>query len=118
MKTTIIKTAIAAMALTVMVTACKKDSSPVTQTTTPPAVTGAYSTGVFIVNEGQYPSGAGTVSFFNRSTKALSNDIFQTVNGRPLGDEAQSMTIYSGKGYIVVNNAQCVEVVTAATLYR
>jgi hypothetical protein len=115
MKTTIIKTAIAAMALTVMVTACKKDSSPVTQTTTPPAVTGAYSTGVFIVNEGQYPSGAGTVSFFNRSTKALSNDIFQTVNGRPLGDEAQSMTIYSGKGYIVVNNAQCVEVVTAAT---
>ncbi len=114
MKTTIIKTAIAAIALTAMVTACKKDSSPVTQTTTTPP-TGAYGAGVFIVNQGTYPSGAGTVSFFNRSTKAVSNDIFAGVNGRPLGNAAESMTINNGNGYIVVNNGAVVEVVNAST---
>jgi YVTN family beta-propeller protein len=114
MKTTIIKSAIAAIALTVMVTACKKDSSPATQTTTKPP-TGAYGAGVFVINQGQFGHGNADVSFFNRSTKAVSNGIFQSVNNRPLGDVAQSMTIYNGKGYIVVNNSAKVEVVNDTT---
>jgi YVTN family beta-propeller protein len=45
----------------------------------------------------------------------VKQDVFESVNGRPLGNIAQSMTIYNGKGYIVVNNAGKVEVVDAAT---
>jgi hypothetical protein len=112
MKTTIIKTAMAAIAFAIMASACTKESpAPQYNNNT---TTDAYGAGVFIVNQGSYGHGNGSVSFFNRSTKAVSNDIFQTVNGRPLGDVAQSMTIYNGKGYIVVNNSQKVEVVTVS----
>lgn len=41
----------------------------------------------------------------------MTNDLFEKVNGFPLGDLAQSMTIYNNKGYIIVNNSQKVEVV-------
>jgi YVTN family beta-propeller protein len=109
MKTTILKTVIAAMALTMMVSSCKKDPSPDTNSN---SATASYGAGVFIVNEGVYSTGTGTVSYLNRSTKVITNDIFQSANSRPLGNVAQSMAIYNGKGYIVVNNAQKVEVVT------
>lgn len=77
------------------------------------APTGKYSSGVFIVNEGQFQTGTGTVSFLNRDTKTVENDIFQTVNGRPLGNILQSMEIYNNRAYLVVNNAKKVEVVQA-----
>ncbi len=75
--------------------------------------TGKYSSGVFISNEGQFQTGTGTVSFFNRETKTVENDIFQTVNGRPLGNILQSLEIHNNKAYLVVNNAKKVEVVQA-----
>lgn len=100
------------IALTFTVAGCKKDDpQPPANNTTP----GAYeSSGVFITNEGPFGSGTGTVSFYNRSTGAVSNDIFQTANSIPLGNIVQSMSIYNGKGYIVVNNASKMEVVSAS----
>lgn len=99
------------VALTFTVAGCKKeDPQPPANNITP----GAYeSSGVFITNEGPFGSGTGTVSFYNRNTGAVSNDIFQTANGVPLGNIVQSMSIYNGKGYIVVNNAGKMEVVNA-----
>jgi len=76
---------------------------------------GAFSNGIFIVNEGQYKSGTGTITYFNPDSNLIKQDIFEMINGRPLGNIAQSMTIYNGKGYIVVNNAKTVEVVDIAT---
>ena len=100
------------IALTITVAGCKKDEpKPGTTTTTTP---GVYETGVFVTCEGPFGSGTGTVSFYNRSTGVVSNDIFQTVNSYPLGNIVQSMSIYNGKGYIVVNNASKVEVVNAS----
>ena len=75
---------------------------------------GAYESGVFITNEGPFQTGTGTVSFFNRDSKTVTNEIFQAVNSRPLGNVVQSMEVYNNKGYIVVNNAEKVEVVTAS----
>lgn len=74
---------------------------------------GAYETGVFITNEGPFGSGTGTVSFYNRATGEVSNNIFEIVNNRPLGNVVQSMEVHNGKAYIVVNNAAKVEVVNA-----
>jgi len=76
---------------------------------------GAFSNGVFIVNEGPFQTGTGTITYFNPDSNLVKQDIFEMVNGRPLGNIAQSMTIYNGKGYIVVNNAGTVEVVDIAT---
>ncbi|MFN3404648.1 MAG: YncE family protein [Cytophagaceae bacterium] len=67
--------------------------------------------GLYICNEGNYQWGNSSVSYFRYSDSAVSDDIFKYVNNRPLGDVCQSMKIFNGKGYVVVNNSGKVEVV-------
>ena len=70
---------------------------------------------VFVLNEGLYSStGTGTVTLFNKSTKAVTPDLFASVNGagRRLGNVVQSMAVRDKRGYIVVNAADKVEVVS------
>jgi len=95
------------LSLILTFSACHKDD--------PEKNGGEFSDGIFIVNEGIFQTGVGTISFINRTNDSISYDIFEAVNGRPLGNVAQSMTIFGGKAYIVVNNASKVEVVDAAT---
>jgi hypothetical protein len=91
--------------LTVVSSCEKEDDEPIDDDT-------HYENGVFVVNEGNYGSGNGTISFYSRQTKEVSQDIFGTENdGAALGDVVQSMSIYNGKAYIVVNNSSKVEVV-------
>jgi len=106
---TTFKTSLAffAFAVTVLFSACNKDD----ETT----VNGAFSNGIFVVNEGPFQNGTGTITYFNPDSNLVKQDIFETVNGRPLGNIAQNMSVYNGKAYIVVNNAGTVEVVDVAT---
>lgn len=67
--------------------------------------------GVFIINEGNYGGGNGSVSYYRTDSNKIYNDIFNTVNHRPLGDVCQAMYIYDNKGYIIVNNSQKIEIV-------
>src|SRR5665811_1375054 len=105
----LLKTTIKYLALAAIVTfaSCTKDDDN--------SVSGAFSNGIFIVNEGLFQSGTGTITYFNADSNLVKQDIFEKVNNRPLGNIAQSMTIYNDKGYIVVNNAGTVEVVDLAT---
>ncbi|AFM05172.1 hypothetical protein Fleli_2819 [Bernardetia litoralis DSM 6794] len=78
-----------------------------------------YQNGFFVVNEGNFSWGKGTISFIHQDgidRGIVENNIFERVNNEPLGNVAQSMTIHNGKGYIVVNNSQKVEVVDVTTL--
>ena len=74
--------------------------------------TGQFSNTVFIVNEGPFPTGTGTISAYNRETGEVTADIFETVNGRPLGNIVQSMAIHGDYAWIMVNNSNKIEVVT------
>src|SRR5690349_18079729 len=75
-----------------------------------------YQSGLFIVNEGSFGTPNGEISFFDRTTKTITNKLFETVNNRPLGgDVVQSMLIYQDKAYIVCNNSNKVEVTDANT---
>jgi DNA-binding beta-propeller fold protein YncE len=74
------------------------------------------SRGVFVLNEGNYLNGDGSLSYYDLDTHETINQIFSKANGIPLGDVAYSMTIYNGKGYIVVNNSGLINVVDANTL--
>jgi YVTN family beta-propeller protein len=73
----------------------------------------AGETGFFIVNEGLFGNGNASLSFYDRKTDAVTNNTFSIQNGRPLGDQAQSMTVFENKGYIVVQNSAKVEVINA-----
>ena len=70
---------------------------------------------VFVLNEGLFSAtGTGTVTLFNKSTKAVTPDLFASANGagRRLGNVVQSMAVRDKRGYIVVNAADKVEVVS------
>jgi len=73
----------------------------------------APTTGVFVLNEGQFGAGDGAVSVFDKATKALALDAFGAANnGARLGDVVQSMGVQGSKGYVVVNASNKVEVVS------
>ncbi|MCX7986008.1 MAG: hypothetical protein N2662_03620 [Bacteroidales bacterium] len=74
---------------------------------------GLYSNGAFILHEGTFGHSNATVAFLSFSTDSVKEDIFSSTNGRPLGDVLQSMSIYKGKAYLVVNNSNKIEVVNA-----
>ncbi len=72
-----------------------------------------YSDGIFVVCEGNFNANDGAISFIDDTT--VIKDVYNKVNGLPLGDIVQSMTIIDNKAYIVVNNSQKIEVVDVTT---
>ena len=107
----------ATVVLAVSISSCKKDKDSNPTAVDPVVVTpGAYDKGVFVTNEGNFGVSSGTLSFANTATNAVSNDVFAVVNSRPLGNVVQSMEIVNGRGYIVVNNSNKIEVVNAADM--
>lgn len=72
--------------------------------------------GVFILNEGNFNSSNGTLSYFSYDSSKIFNDMFYNINGRTLGDVPNSMTVSGDNAYIVVNNSEKIEVVNSSTL--
>jgi YVTN family beta-propeller protein len=78
---------------------------------TPDAAIKAGEAGFFIVNEGNFGKGNSSISFYDRKTDEVANDIFFKRNGVQLGDQAQSMTVHEGKGYIIVQGDRKMKVI-------
>lgn len=71
---------------------------------------------VLIACEGNFGWGNASLSSYNPESKTITNNAFETVNGFPLGDVAQSITEINNKLYIVVNNSSKIVVVDKFTL--
>ena len=71
----------------------------------------SFNNGVFVLHEGNFQAGNASLSFYSKDTEVMSNGVFTSVNSIPLGDVVQSMEVYDGKGFIVVNNSGKIEVV-------
>jgi YVTN family beta-propeller protein len=72
--------------------------------------------GVFILNEGNFIGGTGSLSFYSYDSAKIYNDLFLNINGWPLGSVPNSMRINGEKAYIVVNNSGKIEVINRNTL--
>lgn len=97
-----------ALGAIVLLSSCTKD--PVTVKPEIPSEE-LFESGVYFVNEGGFGSSNASIDLFNRDSNKVFENIFETVNGKPLGDVAQSMSINNGKGYIVLNGSGKIEVI-------
>jgi DNA-binding beta-propeller fold protein YncE len=72
--------------------------------------------GYFILNEGNYLAGNGSVSFYSSETGEIHNDLFTAQNGRALGDIPSFLAVDGDRGFIIVNNSGTIEVVDLLTM--
>lgn len=74
------------------------------------------STGIYVLNEGLFGRDNSSMTFYDRSTGIAQQNYFQLVNpGLRLGDTANSMFVYAGRGYIVMNGSNTIEIIEMAT---
>jgi hypothetical protein len=92
---------------------CTKHDNPFLTDPVESIVSGS---GAFIINEGNFRAGNGSLSYYSYDSAKISNNIFMKITGRPLGDVPNSMQIYGDMAYIVVNNSGRIEVVEKNTL--
>ncbi|MDX2285519.1 MAG: YncE family protein [Bacteroidia bacterium] len=75
-----------------------------------------FTRGVFVLNEGNFLASNATLDFWDETEDSAALDVFERVNGRPLGDVLQSMTLDGSRAYLVVNNSGKIEAVQTKTL--
>ena len=75
-----------------------------------------YGKGLYIVNQGNFGTGIGTVDYISTESDTVDADIFMDANlGLQLGNVVQSMITFDDKIFIAVNNAAKIEVVDSKT---
>jgi len=72
--------------------------------------------GAFILNEGNYLAGNGSLSFYSLETKKIYDNLFFERNERPLGDIPTFMAVDGDRAFIIVNNSGTVEVIDLNTM--
>lgn len=70
---------------------------------------------ILVLSEGNFTKGNSDLCAINVESDQVSEDVFRTINGRPLGDVGQSMAIINDKIYAVLNNSAKIEVFDAKT---
>ena len=71
--------------------------------------------GVFVLCEGSYSAGNASLWFYNPASGEVVADVFGTANDALLGDVGQSLYMYNGLLFVVVNNSGVVWVLDRTT---
>jgi YVTN family beta-propeller protein len=103
-----LKSLLSAIAILSVLASCQKDNKIIVN---PPAAT----SGVYVLNQGNFNANNSTLSFYDYATKSTTSDMFSAANGTKLGDTGNDAKIYGSKMYIVVNVSSTVEVVNVKT---
>lgn len=71
-----------------------------------------HNPGLFIINEGNFGSGNGSITFFHPETGKARHQVFYSANQRPLGDVPMDICFLDNRAVITVNNSGKAEVVS------
>lgn len=93
--------------MVVSAVSCKKEN----ETEETPVAEGSK---IYVSNEGNFGASNADVSYIDENG-VIHNDVYQTVNGLPLGDVLQSLTVENNRAYAVMNNSNTVVVFNATT---
>ena len=74
-----------------------------------------YHEGAFVVNEGAFQAGNGTITYYNEALESAAQNIFINPEGDFAGDVAQSLTFHGDEAYIVINGDSKIEIADAVT---
>lgn len=89
---------------------CNKDNDD------PISIDNGLGKGFFVLNEGVFTGANSSLSFYSEDSSKVTNNLFYKVNETPLGDVAQSITLWNDKMFIVVNNSGYIYKVDAKTI--
>lgn len=106
----IIFPAAVAVALSLTFTSCSDDDDQPDIPPTPSSVDG-----LFVVCNGNYLAGNGSLSYYTPADNNVENNVFERANGMKLGDTAQSMSIDDNTGWICVNGSNVVYAIDVET---
>jgi DNA-binding beta-propeller fold protein YncE len=66
--------------------------------------------GVYVLSEGVAGQNNSTLTYFVPDSNKVSQDVFQTANGRPVGDAARQMVVSGSFAYLLVSGSKKIEV--------
>jgi DNA-binding beta-propeller fold protein YncE len=72
--------------------------------------------GIFIMNEGNFTRGNGSLSFYSSDSAKIYNNIFYAANKRTPGDIPFSMYVSGDTACLIINNSGKIEVVSRKTM--
>lgn len=75
---------------------------------------GKFENGAIVLNEGAFGQSNASVSWVSYQSDSVVNNVFENVNGRPLGDVLQGGVKANGKIYLVLNNSGKVVIVNSS----
>lgn len=75
----------------------------------------APTSGLFVINEGNFQYGNASLSFYDPAQMKVENEVFFRANAMKLGDVAQSMIIRDDVGWVIVNNSHVVFAINTTT---
>ncbi|MCH8487901.1 MAG: T9SS type A sorting domain-containing protein [Candidatus Cyclonatronum sp.] len=70
---------------------------------------------VYVLNQGAFLQGNASVTSWNPATGQVQQNVFQQVNGRPLGDIAIHSALINELLYVLVSNSDTIEIVNPQT---
>lgn len=79
---------------------CNKDN--------PSPVEGDFQNALFVVNEGNFTTGNSSLTYYNRETEEVIQNVFYRKNNAPLGDVANSIFIDETSIFLTVNNSHTI----------
>ena len=97
--------------ISVGISACLKKENAVC-----PPTDGEVGQRMLILNEGLFQQNNASLTWANFSSGVVSQNYFELIAGRPLGDTGNDIKRYGNKIYIVVNVSSTIEVIDATTL--